>query len=98
MEIIICIIISTIIISIFLVIHGMSTDKHLINILYELKQNKAPSDNSNYESELEMQMLIRKFLHFLNEKEKREKTVIDKMDWPVTAKEFMIYLKQNERL
>ena len=97
MEQIICIIISTIIISIFLVIHGKSTDKNLINILYELKQDKTPSDNSNYESELETQMLIRKFLHFLNEKEKRDRTVIDKMDWPVTSEEFMIYLK-NDRV
>ena len=95
MEEFICIIISTIIISIFLFIHGRSTDRHLIDILYELKQNNKSNDNSDYESELETQMLIRKFLHFLNEKEKRERTVIDKMDWPVTSKEFMIYLKND---
>lgn len=97
MEQIICIITSTIIISIFLFIHGRSTDRHLIDILYELKQNNKSDNHSYYESELETQMLIRKFFHFLNEKEKRDRTIIDKMDWPVTSKEFMIYLK-NDRV
>lgn len=97
MEQIICIITSTIIISIFLFIRGRSTDRHLIDILYELKQNNKPNSHSDYESELDTQMLVRKFLYFLNEKEKRDRTVIDKMDWPVTSKEFMIYLK-NDRV
>lgn len=37
-----------------------------------------------------------KMLHFLNEKEKRENTSIDKMDWHKTMDEFANYLKQQE--
>lgn len=37
-----------------------------------------------------------KMLYFLNEKEKRENTTIDKMDWHKTIDEFAHYLKQQE--
>ena len=37
-----------------------------------------------------------KFLYFLNEKEKRGNTVVDKIDWKKTVRDFMNYLKQQE--
>lgn len=42
------------------------------------------------------QVLSLKILYFLNEKEKRENTTIDKMDWHKTMDEFVHYLKQQE--
>ena len=52
-------------------------------------KNKQFEDYLNY-------VLYINMLYFLNEKEKRENTIIDKMDWRETAKEFANYLKQQE--
>jgi len=62
---------------------------------YISAMDMAEWKNKQFEDYLNSVLYI-KMLYFLNEKEKRENTIIDKMDWRETAKEFADYLKQQE--
>lgn len=66
-----------------------------INECYISAMDMAEWKNKQFEDYLNSVLHI-KMLYFLNEKEKRENTIIDKMDWRETAKEFANYLKQQE--
>ena len=62
---------------------------------YISAMDMAEWKNKQFEDYLNSVLYI-KMLYFLNEKEKRENTIIDKMDWRETAKDFANYLKQQE--
>lgn len=66
-----------------------------INECYTSALDMAEWKNKQFEDYLNSVLYI-KMLYFLNEKEKRENTIIDKMDWRETAKEFSDYLKKQE--
>lgn len=61
----------------------------LVDLLIEMAEWKDKQCEKYFDSVLSI-----KFLYFLNEKEKRENTVIDNMDWKKTVCEFTNYLKQ----
>lgn len=66
-----------------------------INECYTSALDMAEWKNEQFEDYLNS-VLYKKMFYFLNEKEKRENTTIDKMEWRETAKEFDNYLKQQE--
>lgn len=82
------------------IVKGVIRDRGCVDMvtdqaIYNGAMTMAEWKNKQFEDYLNSVLYI-KILYFLNEKEKRENTIIDKMDWRKTAKEFADYLKQQE--